>query len=72
LNEAAVVERLRRDQPVAYGHERVRLSRGAKDVAYLVSVEEAHLLELLEDSFDLHDALVAVKPKSTSASARRI
>ena len=36
---------------VAYGHERVCLSRGGKDVACVVSVEEAQILELLEDRF---------------------
>lgn len=53
---------------VAYGHERVRLSRGGKDVACVVSVEEAHILELLEDRFDLHDALAALEEAQTAGT----
>ncbi len=45
---------------VAYGHERVRLSRSGKDVACVVSVQEAELLELIEDRIDLEDALQAL------------
>lgn len=45
---------------VAYGHERVCLSRSGKDVACVVSVQEAELLELIEDRIDLEDALQAL------------
>jgi prevent-host-death family protein len=45
---------------VAYGRERVCLSRGGKDVACVVSMEEVQILELLEDRLDLHDALAAL------------
>ena len=45
---------------VAYGKERVCLTRHGKDVACLVSVEEAELLALIEDRLDLSDALDAL------------
>ncbi|MHB0980411.1 MAG: type II toxin-antitoxin system Phd/YefM family antitoxin [Thermoleophilia bacterium] len=45
---------------VAYGHERVCLSRSGKDVACVVSVQEAELLELIEDRVDLEDAMKAL------------
>jgi prevent-host-death family protein len=53
---------------VAYGHERVCLSRGGKDVACMVSVEEAKVLELLEDRFDLLDALAALEEVQTAGT----
>jgi prevent-host-death family protein len=53
---------------VAYGHERLCLSRGGKDVACMVSVEEAKVLELLEDRFDLHDALAALEEVQTAGT----
>jgi prevent-host-death family protein len=53
---------------VAYGHERVCLSRGGKDVACVVSVEEAQILDLLEDRLDLHDALAALEEAKTEGT----
>jgi prevent-host-death family protein len=46
---------------VAYGKERVCLTRHGKDVACLVSMEEAKLLALIEDRLDLSDALDALQ-----------
>lgn len=46
---------------VAYGKERVCLTRHGKDMACLVCVEEAKLLALIEDRLDLSDALDALK-----------
>ena len=46
---------------VAYGRERICLTRHGKDVACVVSVEEARLLDLIEDRLDLSDALEALK-----------
>jgi prevent-host-death family protein len=46
---------------VAYSKERICLTRHGKDVAYVVSVEEARLLDLIEDRLDLSDALEALK-----------
>ncbi len=46
---------------VAYSKERICLTRHGKDVACVVSVEEAKLLDLLEDRLDLSDALEALK-----------
>lgn len=40
---------------VAYGHERISLSRQNKPVAVLVSLEDAQLLEALEAQADLQD-----------------
>jgi prevent-host-death family protein len=46
---------------VAYGRERVCLTRHGKEVACLVSVEEAKLLALIEDRLDQFDAADALK-----------
>jgi prevent-host-death family protein len=46
---------------VAYGRERICLTRHGKDVACVVSVEEARLLDLIEDRLDLSDALDALR-----------
>ena len=46
---------------VVYGRERICLTRYGKDVACVVSVEEA---KLLEDRLDLSDALAAVRDSS--------
>ena len=46
---------------VAYGKERVCLTRHGKDIACLVSVEEAKLLSLIEDRLDLSDAADALR-----------
>ncbi len=46
---------------VAYGKERICLTRHGKDMACMVSVEEVRLLELIEDRLDLFDALDALR-----------
>ena len=46
---------------VAYGGERICLTRHGKEVACVVSVEEARLLDLIEDRLDLSDALDALR-----------
>jgi prevent-host-death family protein len=46
---------------VAYSKERICLTRHGKDVACVVSIEEARLLDLIEDRLDLSDALEALK-----------
>jgi prevent-host-death family protein len=46
---------------VAYSKERICLTRHGKDVACVVSVEEARLLDLIEDRLDLSDALDALR-----------
>ncbi len=46
---------------VAYSKERVCLTRHGKDVACVVSVEEARLLDLIEERLDVVDALEALK-----------
>ncbi len=46
---------------VAYGKERICLTRHGKDVACVVSAEEAKLLDLIEDRLDLSDVLEALK-----------
>lgn len=38
---------------VAYGHERVRLTRRGKPLAAVVPIEDVELLERLEDQADL-------------------
>lgn len=46
---------------VAYGGERVALSRRGKPVAVLVSVEDVRLLEELEDREDIRAARAALR-----------
>jgi prevent-host-death family protein len=46
---------------VAYTKERICLTRHGKDVACVVSVEEARLLELIEERLDLSEALAALR-----------
>ena len=46
---------------VAYGKERICLTRHGKGVACVVSMDEARLLDLIEDRLDLSDALEALK-----------
>ena len=45
---------------VAFGGERVRLTRHGKAVAAVVPVEDLRLLEELEDAFDLADLETAL------------
>ena len=50
---------------VRYGSDRVRIVRRGKDVAVLVSVEEARLLEMLENHIDIAAACKALaNPKN--------
>jgi len=46
---------------VAYTKERICLTRHGKEVACVVSVEEARLLDLIEERLDIADALEALK-----------
>ncbi len=46
---------------VQYGNERVLVTRHGKEVAVVVSVEDARLLAQLEDLLDAHDALAAIE-----------
>jgi len=44
-----------------YGHERIIVTRHGKEVAAVVPVEDARLLERLEELLDAHDALAALE-----------
>jgi prevent-host-death family protein len=46
---------------VEYGGERVPVTRHGKEVAAVVSIEDARLLDALEDVLDAHDALEAIE-----------
>jgi prevent-host-death family protein len=46
---------------VAYTKERICLTRHGKDIACVVSMEEARLPDLIEDRLDLRDALEALQ-----------
>jgi prevent-host-death family protein len=46
---------------VQYGNERMVVTRHGKEVAVVVSIEDARLLERLEDLLDTHDALAAIE-----------
>lgn len=46
---------------VQYGHERIVVTRHGKEVAAVVSIEDARLLDRLQDVLDVHDALAAIE-----------
>ena len=46
---------------VQYGKERVAVTRYGKEVAAVVPIEDARLLERLEDLIDAEDALKAIE-----------
>lgn len=46
---------------VQYGRERVAVTRHGKEVAAVVSIEDARLLERLEEVLDIHDALASIE-----------
>ena len=46
---------------VQYGNERVAVTRYGKEVAVVVSIEDARLLEQLEDLVDSADTLEAIE-----------
>ncbi len=46
---------------VQYGNERVAVTRYGKEVAAVVPIEDARLLERLEDLIDAEDALKAIE-----------
>jgi prevent-host-death family protein len=48
---------------VAYTGQRISIRRHGKPVAVLVSVEDAAMLEAMEDRFDVADAKKALKEK---------
>jgi prevent-host-death family protein len=46
---------------VQFGKERIAVTKNGKEVAAVVSVEDARLLERLEDLLDINDALLAIE-----------
>ena len=53
---------------VAYGKERVILSRRGRELAGLVPLEDMKLLEELEDRLDLDDARAALKEEAENGT----
>ena len=53
---------------VAYSGERVCVTRHGRDVACLVSMEEARLIDLLEERLDVQDALEALREAEREGS----
>jgi len=51
---------------VAYGGERIAIGRRNKDLAVVISLEDAKLLEMLEDRVDVKAALKALKTRGPS------
>ncbi len=45
---------------VAYGDNSIILTRHGEDVAAIVSMEELHFLQQLEDTIDIEDAKMAI------------
>ena len=54
---------------VAYGKERVILSRRGRDLAGIVPLEDIELLEAIEDRLDLDAARAALTKAGKAASA---
>lgn len=52
---------------VRYGSERVLIERRGKNVAALISVEDLHLLEILEDQIDIEAARKALADPKNKA-----
>ena len=57
---------------VAFGGERVVVHRHGKDLACLVSISDARLLEEIEDRMDLEAAREALKEKGKSISLSKL
>ena len=55
---------------VAFGKERIALTRRGKVVAVLVPAEDAQALEELEDARDVRDALKTLKEKGGKTLAQ--
>ena len=53
---------------VRYGNERVVITRHGKEVAAVVSIEDARLLERLEALLDVHDVLAAIEEAQTKGT----
>ncbi len=53
---------------VAYGHERIMLSRHGKNIAVVIPLEDLILLEEIEDQFDLQDAKAALREAKEKGS----
>ncbi len=51
---------------VAYGHERIVVSRRGRDLAALVPAEDVALLEMLENEIDLSAARAALADPSNA------
>ncbi len=52
---------------VAYGHDRVIISKNGKNVAAVVPLEDMELLEALEDRLDIDSARKALKKPEWAA-----
>jgi prevent-host-death family protein len=56
---------------VAYGRERVVVTRRGHEVVAVVPVEDVALLELLEDEFDLTEARAALADRDENSPTER-
>lgn len=54
---------------VAYGKEPIVLTRRGQEIAALISIEELHLLEKIEDYIDIKDAKKALEEPGENISA---
>jgi len=54
---------------VAYGKEPVVLTRRGQEIAALISIEELHLLQKIEDHIDIEDAKKALEGPGDNISA---
>jgi prevent-host-death family protein len=57
---------------VAYGRERIVVTRRGHEVVAVVPVEDVALLELLEDEFDLTEARAALADRGENAQTERV
>jgi prevent-host-death family protein len=51
-----------------YGGERIAISRHGKEIAAVVPIEDARLLDRLEELLDIHDAVAALEEAEREGS----
>ena len=53
---------------VAYGKDRIRISRRGKDVAAVVPIEDLEMIERIENEIDIREAMKALEESRTTGT----